>query len=114
MTLQQWVDYCLGKPGTEQDFPFDKDTLTFKVCGKMFSLTSLKRWEEGDHSINLKCDPEYAQELRDRYASVTPGYHMSKKHWNTVDIDEGELSDSQIQGLIDHSYDLVVASLSQK
>ncbi len=107
MTLQAWVDYCMSKPGAVQDFPFDKDTLVFKVQEKMFSLTSLKRWEAGDHSINLKCDPQWALELREQYASVTPGYHMNKKHWNTVAIDEGELPEELIYQLIDHSYELV-------
>ena len=114
MNLQQWTDYCLSKPYAEQDFPFDADTISFKVGGKIFSLTSLKRWEAGDHSVNLKCDPQKALELRERYASVTPGYHMSKKHWNTVSIDEGELNQQEIIELIDHSYALVYQSLSRK
>ena len=114
MTLREWTDFCLSLPGTVQDFPFDNDVIAFKVGGKIFSLTSIKRWEEGDQSVNLKCDPERAIELRESYASVVPGYHMNKKHWNTVLIDDGELSEDQVQELVEHSYDLVRSSLPQK
>ena len=114
MTLHQWVDYCLSKPHAQQDFPFGADTIVFKVGGKMFSLSSVKRSEHGEQKVNLKCEPQRATDLRDQYSSVTPGYHMSKKHWNTVDINEGELSDEEVMKLIDHSYDLVFFSLSKK
>jgi predicted DNA-binding protein (MmcQ/YjbR family) len=83
------------------------------VGGKMFCLTSLKKWESGDHSINLKCNPEYALELRAQYEAVNPGYHMSKIHWNTVAVDK-DLSLKEIVKLIDHSYDLVFKSLTKK
>jgi len=114
MTLHQWVDYCMSKPGAEQDFPFDQYTVVMKVCGKIFSLAPTQRWEKGDHSINLKCDPAYATELREKYTSIIPGYHMNKKHWNTVDIGEGELDEKEVKSLIDHSYNLIIASLSKK
>lgn len=113
MNIEDFYNYCLLKKGTTEDFPFDKDTLVFKVGGKMFALTSLKKWEEGDHSVNLKCDPEYALELRAAYQAVLPGYHMSKKHWNTVCFNK-DLSDKMIFELVDHSYELVIKSLPKK
>ena len=106
-------EFCLSKKGVTEHFPFDEDTLVFKVGGKMFCLTSLKKWESGDHSINLKCNPEYALELRAQYEAVNPGYHMSKIHWNTVAVDK-DLSLKEIVKLIDHSYDLVFKSLTKK
>ncbi|MDA9774117.1 MmcQ/YjbR family DNA-binding protein [Saprospiraceae bacterium] len=99
----------MSKPGTEECFPFDEHTLVFKVIGKMFALTNL-RWES--FSVNLKCDPERAEELRSEYDEITPGYHMSKKHWNTIEM-EGQISNSLAIELIDHSYDLVVKSLTK-
>lgn len=113
MNIEDFYNYCLSKNGTEETFPFDKDTLVFKVGGKMFALTSLKRWEEGDHSVNLKCNPEYALELRSQYEAVQPGYHMSKIHWNTVHFNK-DLSDKKVFELIDHSYDLILKSLPKK
>lgn len=112
MTIEKIYDYCLNKKGTTEDFPFDQDTLVFKVGGKMYCLTSLKKWETGDYSINLKCDPDYAEELRAMYEAVEPGYHMNKKHWNTVHINK-DLPFSEVLKLIDHSFDLVFKSLSK-
>ncbi len=106
MNIEILRDYCLSKEAATESFPFDKSTLVFKVLDKMFALTSL----EGELRFNLKCDPLRALELREQYYSVTPGFHMNKKHWNTVIID-GELEQNQIFELIDHSYDLVVKSL---
>ncbi|QRM88323.1 MmcQ/YjbR family DNA-binding protein [Lacinutrix sp. WUR7] len=114
MNIEQLRDYCLSKKGVTEHFPFDETTLVFKVQGKMFALTSLKAWESGTPSINLKCDPEYAQELRGTYQSIAPGYHMSKKHWNTIQLDQTELDSSFVIQLINHSYDLVVKGLSKK
>lgn len=115
MQIDEVRSYCLKKPYTTEEFPFDKDTLVFKVAGKMYALTSLKKWENGDHSINLKCDPSYAVELREQFPDeVLPGYHMHKKHWNTVVVDGGNLTFQQIQELIDHSYELVIKSLPKK
>jgi len=102
--------YCTAKPGVTEEFPFDEVTLVFKVMGKMFALTGLDAEEA---RVNLKCDPEKALELRDEYVDIIEGWHMSKKHWNTVYM-ERELPDSLIRELIDHSYDLVVSKLTRK
>ncbi len=114
MDIQFIRDYCLNKKGVTEHFPFNNDALVFKVLGKMFALTSVKSWETATASINLKCDPDYAQELRAEYNSIEPGYHMNKKHWNTVRIFKGELPPAFIMGLIDHSYNMVVKSMSKK
>lgn len=111
--LEEFYEYCQSKKGVTEHFPFDENTLVFKVGDKMFALTSLKGWEFGDSSVNLKCDPEYALELRAEYEAVQPGYHMSKKHWNTVSCNQ-DLPSSKIKELIDHSYDLVFKSLTKK
>ncbi len=104
-------DYCIRKPGVTESFPFDNRTLVFKVMDKAFALLDVE-WEE--HTVNLKCDPEYALELRANYPEcVKPGYHMNKKHWNTVNF-SGGLPVSLLQSLIDHSYDLVVAGLTKQ
>jgi predicted DNA-binding protein (MmcQ/YjbR family) len=113
MTIDVYYDYCLSKKGVTEHFPFDKDTLVFKVGGKMFALSSLSEWEKGSPSLNLKCDPERALELRAQYNDIQPGYHMSKIHWNTVAINN-EITDTFAKELIDHSYELVFKSLSKK
>ncbi|GGG30274.1 MmcQ/YjbR family DNA-binding protein [Pontibacter amylolyticus] len=107
MNIEDLRDYCLAKPGTTEEMPFDEDTLVFKVSGKMFALCSLSEYEKG---IALKCDPEEAVLLREQYTQVLPGYHMSKKHWNTV-LPEAGLTLEFIKSLIDQSYALVVAKL---
>lgn len=109
MDIVAFRDYCLSKPGTTEGFPFDNQTLVFKVMDKMFALTDVDLFT----SVNLKCDPEYAVELREKHPAITPGYHMNKKHWNTVAID-GTLPDKTIQHLINHSYELVVSKLPKK
>ena len=109
MNIENMREYCVSKKGVTEEFPFDETTLVFKVAGKIFALTDL----EGALSINLKCNPERAVELRETYTAVRPGYHMNKKHWNTVYID-GSVPVSFIREWIDHSYDLVVASLPKK
>lgn len=114
MNIEQLHTYCLSKKGVTEDFPFNEDTLVLKVLGKMFLLTSLKSWETGKPTINLKCDPEYAQELRAEYDSIEPGYHMSKIHWNTVCLFHNDLSSKFILELIDHSYNMVVKGLPKK
>lgn len=106
MNIEELREYCLSKKGVTESFPFDETTLVFKVMDKMFALTDL----EGNLSINLKCDPDKAIELREIYLSVIPGYHMNKKHWNTVLID-GSVPDRIIRTWIDHSYELVVKQL---
>jgi predicted DNA-binding protein (MmcQ/YjbR family) len=98
-------DYCISKKGAIESFPFGDDTLVFKASAKIFALVNL----DGDLSINLKCDPALAIDLRERYSSVTPGYHMNKKHWNTVLLD-GSVSDKEVFSWIDHSYDLISGS----
>ena len=114
MNIEQIRAYCLQKKGTTEALPFDENTLVFKVLGKMFALTSLKSWEVGQAFVNLKADPEYALELRAEYSSIRPGYHMNKKHWNTLYIHEGELSPQIIIKLINHSYDMVVKGMTKK
>jgi predicted DNA-binding protein (MmcQ/YjbR family) len=109
MNIEVLRDYCLSKPGTTESFPFGETTLVFKVAGKMFALTNL----EGDFTVNLKCDPTKAIELREKYDAVLPGYHMSKMHWNTICID-GRIPDKLLYEWIDHSYNLVVESLQKK
>ena len=113
MNIEQYFDYCLSKKGVTEHFPFDEDTLVFKVGGKMFALASLSEWEKGNPSVNLKCDPERAEELRAEYDDIQPGYHMSKVHWNTVKVNS-DVSDKFLKELIDHSYDLVFKSLTKK
>jgi predicted DNA-binding protein (MmcQ/YjbR family) len=95
-------DYCISKKGSSESFPFGDDTLVFKAKDKIFALVNL----DGDLSLNLKCDPALALELRERYSSVTAGYHMNKKHWNTVMLN-GSVPDKEIFTWIDHSFDLV-------
>ena len=110
MDLAALREYCLGKTGAVEETPFGPDTLVFKVGGKIFALASL---DEIPARANLKCDPDLALELRDRYEQVRPGYHMNKKHWNTVEIESG-IPDGEIRKMIDHSYDLVAKSLPRK
>lgn len=109
MDIVELRDYCISKPDVTESFPFDEDTLVFKVNGKMFALTNLT----GDLTINLKCNPEKAVELREMYPAVEPGYHMNKQHWNTVRID-GSIPTSLIKEWIDHSYSLVNKRKSKK
>lgn len=113
MNIQQYYEFCLSRKGVTEHFPFDEDTLVFKVGGKMFALTSLKEWENGAPSVNLKCDPERALELRAQYDSIVPGYHMSKIHWNTVALN-GDVSDKMLCELITDSYNLILKSLTKK
>jgi len=103
MNIEILREYCISKKGATESFPFGEDTLVFKVNEKIFALVNL----DGDLSINLKCDPVLAIELRERYSSVNSGYHMNKKHWNTVLIN-GSVPDKEIFLWIDHSYDLLV------
>ena len=111
LSLNDIRDYCLKKEGKiEEDFPFDEETLVIKVRGKIFLLAGVL---EQPVSMNLKCDPERAKELRAQYEEVKPGYHMNKKHWNTVTAD-GSIPDDEILRMIDHSYELVSAGLPKK
>ena len=114
MNIEDFRNYCMNKKEVTEHFPFDNDTLVFKVCNKMFALASLKCWENHEGFINLKCNPDYAEELRAEYNSITPGYHMHKRLWNSVKIHNTDLSTKFILELIDHSYDEVVKGLPKK
>ena len=109
MNIESISEYCRKKKGVTEDFPFDEDTLAIRVMSKIFLLASL---EKIPLQINLKCDPEYAVELRERYDSVQPGFHMNKSHWNTVLID-GSIPNSELKEMIDHSYEQVVKGLKK-
>jgi predicted DNA-binding protein (MmcQ/YjbR family) len=110
MDIEQLREYCLSKPETEETLPFGPDTLVYKVCGKVFLLSGL---DAEEFRFNVKCDPDKAIELREEFSCVLPGYHMNKKHWNTIIVD-GSVSSRQLKGWIDHSYELVVDSLPKK
>jgi predicted DNA-binding protein (MmcQ/YjbR family) len=107
MDLAEFREYCLTKPGASEETPFGPDVLVFKVGGKMFALAAL---DEVPPTVNLKCDSDLALDLRDRYEQVRPGYHMNKKHWNTVETESG-IPGSELRKMIDHSYNLVVKGL---
>jgi predicted DNA-binding protein (MmcQ/YjbR family) len=109
MNIEDIRNYCTSKKSVTESLPFDDDTLVFKVMNKMFLLTNLS----GDLTINIKCEPVKAIELREKYSSVKPGYHMNKNHWNTVEID-GFIPDKLICQWIDDSYNLIVESLPKK
>ena len=109
MDIEQYRDYSIAKPGVTEGFPFNETVLVFKVMGKMFALTDIDSFQ----SINLKADPERSIAMRESNPGITPGFHMSKPHWNTIAMD-GSVSDPLIFELIDHSYDMVVAGLTKK
>jgi predicted DNA-binding protein (MmcQ/YjbR family) len=110
MDIEQLRDYCLSKPFVEESFPFGPDTLVFKVGGKIFLLTGL---DQDRLSFNAKCDPNKIEELREEFSCVLPGYHMNKKHWNTIIVD-GSVSTRQLKSWIDDSYNLIIQSLPKK
>lgn len=110
MNIETLREYCLSKPHVTECLPFDDVTLVFKVMNKMFAIIPT---DELELSIALKCNPEWAFELREQYESIIPGFHLNKQHWNTVKVD-GSISDSFIKELVDHSYDLIVQSLPKK
>ncbi len=111
MNIEEFRNYCLSKKGATESFPFDEQTLVFKVMGKMFALTGL---EHHPTRVNLKCDPERSVELREEHDGLIYGaFHMSKLHWNTVEL-EMNLPNDLIIELIDHSYDLVISKLTKK
>jgi len=110
MNIEEFRLYCIDKKGVTEEFPFDEHTLVFKVMGKMFALVPLERLPS---QANLKCDPERAISLREQYDGViTPGYHMSKVHWNTLFLEQ--LPPKLIMQLTDHSYELVVSRFTMK
>lgn len=104
MNIESLREYCLSKSGVEETLPFGPDTLVYKVNNKVFLLTGL---DEAELRFNVKCDPDKALELREEFSCVLPGYHMNKKHWNTIVVD-GSVSTKQLKEWIDHSYELVV------
>lgn len=110
MNIESLREYCLSKPRAEETLPFGPDTLVFKVDGKAFLLTSL---DSEDLRFNVKCDPDKAIELREEYSCVLPGWHMNKKHWNTIVVD-GSVSSKQLKEWIDWSYDLVKKKSNKK
>ncbi len=109
MTFDSFFDFCISKKGVKETFPFDETTLVFKVGEKMFALADTIEFE----SVNLKCDHERAIELREQYMAIQPGYHMSKKHWNTIQM-QSDVDDKLLIELIEHSYKLVFESLPKK
>lgn len=109
MELEEIRQHCLLKPGVTEDFPFDESVLAFRVMGKIFLLTNIDAFPQ---SFNVKCEPELAVELRDQYDAVQPGYHMNKKHWNTIMLD-GTVEDALLIEWIDHSYARVAAGLTR-
>ena len=110
MNIESLRAYCLSKPGVEETLPFGPDTLVYKVGGKAFLLTGL---DNSELRFNVKCDPVVAEELRERHSCVLPGYHMNKKHWNTIVVD-GSVSTAQLKEWIDHSYALVSGGARKK
>jgi len=110
MNVEILREYCLSKPDVEESFPFGPDVMVFKIGGKIFLLCSL---DSEDFSFNVKCDPELAIELRERYDCVQPGYHMNKKHWNTIIVD-GSVATKQLKEWIDHSYEIVNKATAKK
>jgi len=109
MDLAQFREYCLSRQGATEETPFGPDTLVFKVGGKIFAIAPL---DEVPARANLKCNPDLALELRDRYEQVRPGYHMNKKHWNTIEIETG-IPEAEIRKMIDHSYQLVAKNVER-
>lgn len=111
MNIETFRQYCLSKKEVTESFPFDNDTLVFKVCNKMFALTSLT---QQPFSMNLKMNVEIVPEWRDKYSDIAPGYHMNKKMWNTVTVSNSNIPKKEILWLIDHSYEEVVKGLPKK
>ena len=109
MNIEEFRNYCLSFEGVTEEFPFGEETLVYKVLGKMFALATI----EDFNRVNLKCDPEYAVQLREAHEDITAGWHMNKKHWNSV-YTQSALSDELIKSLIDHSYECVTSKMSKK
>lgn len=110
MDAESFRAYCLAKPGAAESTPFGPDNLVFKLDGKMFALLAI---DEVPPRANLKCDPDLALELRDRYEDVRAGYHMNKKHWNTVVL-EGAVPQNELRKMIDHSYELIARTTKRR
>ena len=114
MRIDEIIEFCLQQPKSTEEFPFDEDALVFKVLGKIFALCPLKQSEEGLPSITLKCDPEYAIELRENYSCIVPGFHANKKHWNTIHLETNEIPLKLLFEFISHSYTMVVKTMTKK
>jgi predicted DNA-binding protein (MmcQ/YjbR family) len=114
MHIDQIRDYCLSKKAATESFPFDENTLVFKVLNKMFLMAPLDKWDKGEAAITVKCDPDYTIELREQYESIYAGPYVSNKHWNTLAIYKNELSPKLVFELIDHSYEMVVKGMTKK
>lgn len=114
MHIDQIREYCLSKKAATESFPFDENTLVFKVMNKMFLMAPLDKWEKGEASVTVKCDPDYTSELRDQYESIYAGPYVSNKHWNTLALYKNELPPKLVLQLIDHSYDMVVKGMTKK
>lgn len=110
MESKALVAYCLTKPGAAEDYPFGPDVIVIKAGGKMFALFYRR---DGQINLSLKCDPEYAELLRRQHPAITPGYHLNKRHWNTIALD-GSIGAGEMRGLISHSYDLVLKTLPRR
>ena len=106
--------FCLKKEHTTEEFPFDEHTLVYKVLGKIYALCPLEAWEQGNPSITLKCDPDYADELRNDYDAIHSGFHTNKRHWNTIYLSNCQFSPEFLFELIDHSYAMVVKNMPKK
>lgn len=109
MYIDEFREYCLSKKEVTEELPFDENTLVFKVAGKIFAITDIDKFE----SINLKCNPEKAEDLRANYNAIQPGYHMNKKHWNTI-LNNSDVNDILLKQMIDESYNLVILGLPKK
>lgn len=114
MHIDQIREYCFAKKAATESFPFDENTLVFKVMNKMFLMAPLDKWDKGEASVTVKCDPDYTLELRDQYESVYAGPYVSNKHWNTLALFKNELPPKLVLQLIDHSYDMVVKGMTKK
>jgi predicted DNA-binding protein (MmcQ/YjbR family) len=114
MDIEELRDFCIAKKGVTEHFPFDDVTLVFKVMGKIFVLVRLDAWEQGVQKINLKCNPDKAITLRAAFEGIVPGWHSNKRLWNTVTMNNSDVSEDLVGELINHSYDLVVSGLTKK
>ncbi|MBL4568228.1 MAG: MmcQ/YjbR family DNA-binding protein [Flavobacteriaceae bacterium] len=114
MNIEQLRAYCMSKKAATESFPFDENTLVFKVMNKMFALVPLENWERGEDTISLKCNPDRSLELRENYESIYMGAYIKNNHWNTVSLFAGEIKDEFLIELIDHSYDMVVKNMTKK
>src|SRR6056300_1099578 len=114
MQIDELRNFCIAKKAVTEHFPLDDVTLVFKVFNKMFALVGIDAWEVGEQKINLKCLPEKAVELREEYEGINPGWHMNKKHWNKVTINNSDVSDDLVRELINHSYEQLIKSFPKK